>query len=63
MSSRIRIPRSYVTTAPECDKSATSLAPEQLALAIERGNRATRRKAVRNLLKKAREWAKGIGHV
>lgn len=40
-----------------CSELATELDPNALYYAAATGNRATRRKAARNLLKQARAWA------
>lgn len=41
-----------------CSELAMSLDPQSLYCAAATGNRATRREAIRNLVKQARTWAK-----
>lgn len=41
-----------------CSELAMSLDPQRLYCAAATGNRATRREAIRNLVKQARTWAK-----
>lgn len=54
-----KVPPDANTSRPNgCSKLATSLAPGVLWYASAIGNRATRREAVRNLLKQARIWVK-----
>ena len=51
------LPGANISRPSGCSELATELDPERLAIAIETGNRATRREAIRNLIKQAREWA------